>query len=298
MDVSSFIKHRLKELRLEQRDLAAAAGVTESYISQLLTRKKAPPAADRSGLYRKMNVFLRLPKDRLSAMVEAQRKEELKKKLELADLPAPMFKEVRALLIRKCQLQKQSQMRDIFEKHSFGELERLIIRKLLEVVKKIAKDGLKNEMWIQAFAKLHGRSQEEIRLAILELLKADVFNLSVPQCSIFLDSLIVSWDIDLHVFAMEILLNRRFTSIHLKRFHFVESDSDGHREEPGFREFLNTPDMSADATEQELDFLRSLNLKQNSPTPLYYYRALQTLRDPLHFANSSTETKRRTTRRK
>jgi transcriptional regulator with XRE-family HTH domain len=298
MDVSSFIKHRLKELRLEQRDLAAAAGVTESYISQLLTRKKAPPAADRSGLYRKMNVFLRLPKGRLSAMVDAQRKEELKKKLELADLPAPMFKEVRELLIRKCEPQKQSQMRDIFEKHSFGELERLIVRKLLEVVKKIAKDGLKNEVWIQTFAKLHGRSQEETRFAILELLKADVFNLSAPQCSIFLDPLIVSWDIDLNVFAMEILLNRRFTSIHLKRFHFVESDSDGHREEPGFREFLNTPDMSADATEQELDFLRSLNLKQNSPTPLYYYRALQTLRDPLHFANPSTDTKRRTTRRK
>ena len=58
MDVSLLIRHRLKELGLEQKDLAAAAQVTESYISQLLARKKAPPVAgshrhlreDRQGL--------------------------------------------------------------------------------------------------------------------------------------------------------------------------------------------------------------------------------------------------------
>ena len=42
MDVSLVIRHRLNELGLEQRDLATAAQVTESYISQLLTGKKAP----------------------------------------------------------------------------------------------------------------------------------------------------------------------------------------------------------------------------------------------------------------
>ncbi len=36
MDVSLLIRHRLKDLGLEQKDLAAAAQVTESYISQLL----------------------------------------------------------------------------------------------------------------------------------------------------------------------------------------------------------------------------------------------------------------------
>ena len=44
MDVSLVIRHRLEELGLEQRDLAAATEVTESNVSQLLTRKKAPPA--------------------------------------------------------------------------------------------------------------------------------------------------------------------------------------------------------------------------------------------------------------
>ena len=48
MDVCFVIQQRLKELGLEQRDLAVAAQVTESYIWQLLTRKKAPPSADRT----------------------------------------------------------------------------------------------------------------------------------------------------------------------------------------------------------------------------------------------------------
>ena len=40
MDVSQLVQQKLNELRLEQRELANAAEVTESYISQLLSRKK------------------------------------------------------------------------------------------------------------------------------------------------------------------------------------------------------------------------------------------------------------------
>ena len=48
MDVRSVIRQRLHELGLEQKDLAAAAEVTESYISQLLSGRKLPPAPDRT----------------------------------------------------------------------------------------------------------------------------------------------------------------------------------------------------------------------------------------------------------
>ena len=48
MDMAFVIRHRLKELGLEQLDLAAAAQVTESYISQLLSGKKPPPDTDRT----------------------------------------------------------------------------------------------------------------------------------------------------------------------------------------------------------------------------------------------------------
>ncbi len=47
MHVALVIRQRLEQLGLEQRDLADAAQVTESYISQLLAGKKAPPAPNR-----------------------------------------------------------------------------------------------------------------------------------------------------------------------------------------------------------------------------------------------------------
>src|SRR5246127_5802113 len=131
MDVSLVIKHRLEELGLEQRDLAAAAQVTESYISQLLSRKKAPPAVERTDLYERMDAFLEFPRGHLSSMVQAQRHEELKKKL--AEPPAPLFPEVRELIVRKCKPEKRGQVREIFEKQAFGELERLGRQMSLEV---------------------------------------------------------------------------------------------------------------------------------------------------------------------
>jgi transcriptional regulator with XRE-family HTH domain len=286
MDVCLIIKQRLEELGLEQRDLASAAGVTESYISQLLTRKKAPPAADRTDVYEKMNAFLRLPQGQLSAMVEAQRREDLKKKL--ADPPSPLLNEIRELIIRKCTPEKQRQVRDIFEKQALGEVERLVTQKLLDVTKRIAKDELRNERWLRIVAKMRDRSYEEMRAVILEFLDTDVFNLSVDHCSAFLDPLIDSWDIDLKSFGMEIVLNRRLTSTQLMKFQFVEMESDhAFEEEPGFKEFLRNAAMSGDASEAEVDFLRSLRFKHHHPNALYYYREVQSLRDTLHFRCSS-----------
>src|SRR5246127_2984435 len=133
MDVCLLIKQRLAELGLEQKDLAAAAEVTDSYISQLLTRKKLPPAPDRTDIYEKMPKFLNFPSDRLSNLAELQRREELKR--DLAGPPAPMFKEIRELIVRRCLPGKTKQVRAIFEKQPFGELERLVTQKLLDVVK-------------------------------------------------------------------------------------------------------------------------------------------------------------------
>jgi len=100
MDVCLVIKQRLEELGLEQRDLAAAAAVTESYISQLLTRKKLPPDPNRTDIYDKMGKFLKLPGGKLAKLADHQRKEVLKRKLD--NPPKPLFKEVRELILRKC----------------------------------------------------------------------------------------------------------------------------------------------------------------------------------------------------
>ena len=282
MDISMVIKNRLEELGLEQRDLASAARVTESYISQLLTRKKAPPAPNRTDIYDKIGEFLKLPNGELAKLAELERQEVLKRKL--SDPPTPLFKEVRELVLRKCEPDKQNQIRSIFEKQPFGELERLVTQKLLDVVKSVAKEELESENWLHMVARLSNRSYEEMRVAILEFLDTDVFHVSIENCVSFLDPLIESWDIDLATFGMEIVLNHRVAPGNPKRFEFVEKEPDQpFEEEPGLKEFLRDTSLSGDATEEEIEFLKRLRFKQRRPAPLYYYRELQNLRDPLHF---------------
>ena len=41
--------------------------------------------------------------------------------------------------------------------------------------------------------------------------------------------------------------------------------------------------LSGNVTQEEIEFLKRLRFKEKRPTPLYYYRELQNLRDPLHF---------------
>lgn len=282
MDFPLFIRQRLKELATGQRELAAAAEVTESYISQLLTGKKAPPAPERTDIYDKMETFLRLPAGRLAAMADLLRRDALKRKL--ADPPAPLFKEVRELILQKCEPGKAASIRAMFEKEPFGALERLVTQKLLDVAQRVTKEELSDEKWLRLLARLTGRSYQQMRVAVLDFLEADVFNVSGENSITFLNPLIESWDIDLATFAMEIVLNRRLAPGHPKRIEFVEREPDAPvDEEPGFQAFLRDPSLSGDATTEEIAFLRKLQFTRRRPTPLYYYRELQNLRDPLHF---------------
>jgi transcriptional regulator with XRE-family HTH domain len=290
VDFALLIRHRLKDLGTEQRDLAAAAQVTESYISQLLTRKKAPPAPDRTDIYDRMESFLRLPAGTLATLADRQRTEALKRRL--ADPPTPLFKEVRELILRKCEPSKEQPIRAMFEKEPFGALERLVTQKLLDVVKRVTKEELDDENWLRRVARLTDRSYEQMRVIVLEFLEADIFSLSVENCVTFLDPLIESWDIDLATFGMEVILNRRLAPGHPKRFEFVEREpAPPVGEEPGLQAFLQDPSLRGDATAEEIEFLKKLHFPRKRPTPLYYYRELQNLRDPLHFRRVSTEEK-------
>ena len=282
MDVCLVIKERLEQLGLGQKDLAAATDVTESYISQLLTRKKLPPAPDRTDIYEKMGKFLKLSSGRLAKLAELQRREELKRNFE--DPPAPLFHEVRELVLQKCAPKKRQEIRAIFEKQAFGELERLVTQKLLDVIKRVAREELKSDKWLRSVAQLSGRSYKQMRVVILEFLDTDVFHVSLENCASFLDPLIESWDIDLSDFAMQVVLNRRLAPRHSRRFAFVETEPEQPvGDHPGLKEFLEDASLSGDVTQEEIEFLKRLRVKGKRPAPLYYYRELQNLRDPLHF---------------
>jgi hypothetical protein len=133
-------------------------------------------------------------------------------------------------------------------------------------------------------AQLSGRSYEEMRVIVLEFLDTDIFHLSAENCLSFLDPLIESWDIDLATFGLEIALNHSVVPGQAKRFDFVERDAgQPNGPEPGLQKFLQDSSLSGTATPEELEFLKRLKFTHKRPTPLYYYREIQSLRDPLHF---------------
>jgi transcriptional regulator with XRE-family HTH domain len=282
MDVCSVIKARLQELGLEQKDLAAAAEVTESYISQLLTRKKLPPAPDRTDIYEKMGRFLRLSNGELATLARAQRMDELRRDYE--EPQGALLKETRELILQKCVPARQQQIRAIFERQPFGELEQLVTQTLLDVISRVARVELDNEAWLHDVADLSDKSYAQMRVIILEFLDTDIFNISSADCISFLNPLLARWDIDLLTFDMEIVLNERLVPGEPKRFAFVEKDVDSvDGDEPGFTAFLEDATLSGDASAAEVEFLRKLRFKGKRPSALYFYRALQNLRDPLHF---------------
>jgi len=281
MDIALLIRNRLKELGLGQRDLARAADVTESYISQLLTQKKLPPAPNRTDMYGKIGRVLKLPQGHLATLADEQRREQLKNRL--GERPSALLHDVRELILRKCHPDKHRQIRTIFEKQPLGELERFVAQKLLTVVKGIARQELDNPVWLRRVARLSRKSYPQMRVTVLKFLDTTIFDLSNENCIAFLNPLIESWNIDLATFCIEIVLNRRIAPGHQKKFEFVEKHLGLAQEEPGLREFLDEVSLSGDATEEELVFLRNLAFDGKRPTALYYYRELQNLRDPLHF---------------
>ena len=172
----------------------------------------------------------------------------------------------------------------IFEKDPYGELERLVTQKLLAITQKVTSEQVQSEDWLRVMTQFSGRSYEGTRVAVLEFLRADILNVSGGQLISILDSLIDSWDMDLKTFSLSIFLNRRLASENVKRFEFAESEPPQPLEmEPGLAQFLNDVSLSGDATEMEIEFLKAMRFKGKQPSPIYYYRELQNLRDPLHF---------------
>lgn len=240
MDVAMMIRRRLDALGLDQRDLARAARVTESYVSQILTRKKTPPAPDRTDIYDRMDRFLKLPHGELARVAEAHLREELQRRLgEIA----PLFPELRALILEKCVPAQRERVRAIIERQSFGELERLVAQTLHQV------------------ARLGG----------------DVLHVT-PQRRARLAAVIASWEWEPATFALTVVVAGGAR----KQFAYVERTEDG-EDHKGMAEFLRDRALSGSLTPEELAFLKSLRFTDRRPTPLYYYRELQNLRDPLHF---------------
>ena len=160
-------------------------------------------------------------------------------------------------------------MQAIFEKQTFGEVERLITQKLFDVVKQVAREESENEHWLRLMASVSNRSYEDMRVSILELLDTDVFDLWMENYISFLDPLVESWNIDPPTFGVEIALKGELAPGLTKGFEFIEMEPEpALDEDPGLKEFLCDSSLSGDATEEKIEFLKTLIQWETAYRPL------------------------------
>ncbi|HSP14784.1 MAG TPA: helix-turn-helix domain-containing protein [Thermoanaerobaculia bacterium] len=274
MDFAFVVRQRLEELHLDQRDLASASQVTESYISQILRRKKLPPLPNRTDIYDKMSGLLGLPREELARLAAQQHRDEIDRAWRGAAMAR--FGPMRQLILGKCQ-RREKEIRAIFEKDPFGELERLITRTLIEVIRDEARAHARDETWLHSLASTAGQSYRKMRVQLIDLLDSDP-SASIGDFTPFIEPLLRSWDFDLDGFVLVV----RLTTGATRRFVFGEDARERTApDQPGLRAFLRDSRLSAGATGEELAILRSLHVP--GATPLFFYRTLQSLRDPLNF---------------
>ena len=278
MDFAFVVRQRLDELGLGQRELANAAEVTESYISQLLRRKKLPPLPNRTDLYEKMSRALDLPRVELARLAALEHHEAIDEKWK--EPPPARFGPMRDLILHKCRPARLRQMRAIFDKQPFGEVEQIITRTLINIVRDEARTHARDESWLRTIARSGRDTYRQMRVRRIDLLDSDP-RASLGDFSLFLDPLIDWWDFDVDRFTLDVAL----ASGRTRRFGFREEPTEtSDREEPGLRKFLRDATLSSGATPEEIDILRRIPFSGGGrPTALFYYRTLQSLRDPLHF---------------
>src|SRR4051794_24299297 len=142
-----------------------------------------------------MSRFLRLPEDELSQLANLQRRERLKKIL--AEQLTPLHAQCRDLILAKCAAGRRREVRVIFERESFGELERLVMQTFLDIAKTITRDHLSDEERLKLMAQLAGQTSDDVRQQCRKFVEGDAFQVSEEICAAFLGPLIESWDIDL-----------------------------------------------------------------------------------------------------
>ena len=113
-------------------------------------------------------------------------------KRNLGDPSAPLFREVRELILRKCAPDKKKKFARFLRSNPSARLERFVTQKLLDVIKSVAKEELNSESWLHVVAGLTGRGYKQLRVTLLEFMDTDVFSLSPENCVSFLEPLIES----------------------------------------------------------------------------------------------------------
>lgn len=197
--VGQLLRRRLRELKRTPRELAEAVNVSEDYMADLVAGRRRPPAPGRTDLYAPMTKFLRLHRNDLPTCARAER----------AAGPSGRRRpdaDVSRQVLELCVPERQRTIQRRLNRPDGGELEHLIVGRLLQVAQGFVNRKLEDEVGLRMAATRDGCTYLEARMRLLEFLDADAESLTPRDCDEFLRPRITSWDIDLETRAMRIVL--------------------------------------------------------------------------------------------
>ena len=197
--VGQLLRRRLRELKRTPRELAEAVNVSEDYMADLVAGRRRPPAPGRTDLYAPMTKFLRLHRNDLPTCARAER---------AAGPPGRRRPdaEVSRQVLELCLPERQRVLQRRVSRPDGGELEHVIVGRLLQVAQGFVNRKLEDEVGLRMAATRDGCTYLEARMRLLEFLDADAESLTPRDCDEFLRPRITSWDIDLETRAMRIVL--------------------------------------------------------------------------------------------
>jgi hypothetical protein len=192
------VVRRLRQLKRTPTELAAAARVSETYITELMAGRRRAPAPG-SDVYVTMGKFLGLHRDDLPSCARAERAAERPGQRR----PSP---DVRRLLFDLCDPQQSKTITRRLARPDGTELEWVIVGRLLEVARGFVIRRLEDEVGMRVAAGREGREYLDIRMRLLEFLDAVPDSVTTEDCIDFVVTRIATWSIDLESRTMRIQL--------------------------------------------------------------------------------------------
>jgi hypothetical protein len=192
------VVRRLRQLKRTPSELAAAARVSETYITEIMAGRRRAPAPG-SDVYVTMGKFLGLHRDDLPSCARAERAAERPGQRR----PSP---EVRRLLLDLCDPQQAKTITRRLARPDGAELEWVIVSRLLEVARGFVIRRLEDEVGLRVAAGREGREYLDVRMRLLEFLDAVADSVTTEDCMDFVIPRIALWGIDLESRTMRIQL--------------------------------------------------------------------------------------------
>jgi hypothetical protein len=195
--VGELVNRRLRQLKRTPGELAAAARVSETYITELMAGRRRAPAPG-SDVYVTMGKFLGLHRDDLPSCARAERAAERP-----GQRPSP---EVRRIVLELCDTQQAKTLSRRVARPDGAELEWVIVSRLLEVARGFVIRKLDDEVGLKVAAGREGKEYIDVRMRLLEFLDKVPDSVTVEDCMDFLIPRIATWGIDLDSRTMRIQL--------------------------------------------------------------------------------------------